>query len=126
VDSFQLFVNTLLKATRRFEMYFELGAMQFYLPTRIIFGWGEVKELPGLCNPYGKRGLMVTMKDIPHGESILNLLKDAGMHVVLFDECEPEPSVEGIDRAWQTLREEKFDFIISIGGGSAIDTAKAF
>lgn len=107
-------------------MYFELGAMEFYLPTRIIFGWGKVKELPRFCNPYGKRGLMVTMKDIPHGESILNLLKDAGMHMVLFDECEPEPSVDGIDRAWQTLKEEKFDLIISIGGGSAIDTAKAF
>lgn len=104
----------------------ELGHMAFYLPTRIIFGWGQIKKLPTCCNPYGKKGLMVTMKDIPHGEFILNLLKDAGMQITLFDECEPEPSVEGIDRSWQTWREEKFDFIISLGGGSAIDTAKAF
>ena len=107
-------------------MDFELGAMEFYLPTRIIFGWGKVNTLPTLCNAYGKKGLMVTMKDIPQGESILTLLKEAGMPMTLFDACEPEPSVEGIDRAWQALKAEKFDFILSIGGGSAMDTAKAF
>jgi alcohol dehydrogenase class IV len=66
------------------------------------------------------------MKDIPHGERIFTSLKDAGMHMILFDRCEPEPSIEGIDAAWMSLSDEDYDFIVSVGGGSVIDTSKAF
>jgi alcohol dehydrogenase len=66
------------------------------------------------------------MRDIPHGEQIHKSLKDAGMHMTLFDGCEPEPSIEGIDAAWTSLSGEKYDFVLSVGGGSVIDTAKSF
>jgi len=107
-------------------MYLELGDMDFFLPTRTHFGWGRTKEIPGICNNYGKRCLLVTMKDIPHGKRVFELLDDAGFDITYFDGCEPEPSVEGIDGAWQTLETETYDFMVSVGGGSVIDTTKAF
>ena len=104
----------------------KLGILDFYLPTRLIFGWGRAEELPAVCKAYGNRGLMVTMRDFPHGQEICKSLEDSGMDMTIFDQCEPEPSAEGIDSAWASLKGKSFDFFISVGGGSVMDTAKAF
>jgi alcohol dehydrogenase class IV len=66
------------------------------------------------------------MKDFSHGQQICTSLEQAGMDMTIFGECEPEPSTEGIDSAWASLKGKSFDFFISVGGGSVMDTAKAF
>jgi alcohol dehydrogenase class IV len=48
------------------------------------------------------------------------------MDIVTHDGCEPEPSIEGIDAAWDELGKQDYDLIIAVGGGSVMDTAKAF
>jgi alcohol dehydrogenase class IV len=106
-------------------VYDEYGLLDYFLPTRVIMGWGRAAEAASLTRSFGKRALLVTMRDIPHGERVAAQLRANGLAVLVYEGCEPEPSAEGIDRAWEALRSESCDCIVAVGGGSAIDTAKA-
>jgi len=100
-----------------------------FMPTRILFGAGrasEVGEEAALC---GKRATIVTYKDV-RGleetiEKVTSYLKDAGLSVAIYSEVEPDPSVETINSGAEMVRDEKSDVMIGLGGGSAIDAAKA-
>ena len=54
-----------------------------------------------------------------------NYLKEAGMEVELFEGVEPDPSVETVMKGAEAMREFQPDWIVSMGGGSPIDAAKA-
>jgi alcohol dehydrogenase class IV len=103
----------------------EMGELDFFMPARMLFGWGKVREVATWARTWGTRGLLVTMADIPHGERVRALLQEGGIDVVVYDRCEPEPSIEGIDAAWKELAQD-YDCIVAVGGGSVMDTAKAF
>lgn len=107
-------------------MIFETGDMNFNLPTRLIFGWGKINDIGSICEPFGKHALLVTMKELPHAEKVSDRLQSCGINTTLYGDCEPEPSIEGIDLGWETLKDGHYDFIIALGGGSVIDTAKTF
>ena len=104
----------------------ELGGLDFFMPANIVYGWGRVGEISDLVRSFGHRALVVTMPDLPHGERVQDLLRAGGMDVALYAGCEPEPSIEGIDAAWADLSAGAYDVIVGVGGGSAMDTAKAF
>ena len=55
----------------------------------------------------------------------VNYLKEAGMEVQLFEGVEPDPSVETVMKGAEAMRAFEPDWIVSIGGGSPIDAAKA-
>jgi alcohol dehydrogenase YqhD (iron-dependent ADH family) len=101
---------------------------QFVLPTRIIFGIGEIQKLGKEAAKIGKRPLLVTGKSSMRKTGILNkvtgLLKEASIDPVLFEKIEPNPRAKTVDEAAKIAREEKCDFIIGLGGGSAMDAAK--
>ena len=65
------------------------------------------------------------MKRFGFLDTITDYLKQAGMEVKLFENVEPDPSVETVMRGAQTMTEFQPDWIISVGGGSPIDAAKA-
>lgn len=101
----------------------------YYMPTRIIFGRERLKELETLPLP-GKKALIV----ITNGKSMLNLgylsavttlLKNNGVDSVVFDKVMPNPIQSHVMEAAEFARNENCDFIIGLGGGSAIDSAKA-
>lgn len=94
------------------------------MPTRIRFGVGRVEELGEIALEVGDRALLVTTAGVPHVERVEALLRDAGVDVVVFDEAEPNPSVESVDRAGEVARGNDCAMTIGLGGGSAIDTAK--
>ncbi len=95
-------------------------------PEKIIFGNGKLNELKNI-SIYGKNGLLITGKNfaLKTGliDRIINLLNDKNIFV--FNNVEPEVSVETVDRAADIARKRKIDFIIGMGGGSALDCAKA-
>lgn len=55
----------------------------------------------------------------------VSYLKEAGMEVQLFEGVEPDPSVETVMKGAEAMREFEPDWIVSMGGGSPIDAAKA-
>ena len=99
---------------------------RFTLPRDIYHGKGSLSELKNLK---GKKAILVvgggSMKRQGFLDMAVNYLKEAGMEVRLFEGVEPDPSVETVMKGAQTMREFEPDWIVSMGGGSPIDAAKA-
>jgi alcohol dehydrogenase class IV len=77
----------------------------------------------------GKKAIIVvgggSMKRFGFLDKAVNYLKEAGLEVQLFENVEPDPSVETVMRGAEAMKEFEPDWIISMGGGSPIDAAKA-
>jgi NADP-dependent alcohol dehydrogenase len=97
----------------------------FYNPTRILFGQGQIASLAKLV-PAGARVLLVygggSIKQNGVYDEVIAAL--AGFHVSEFAGVEPNPSYETLMRAIEQVKAEKIDFLLAVGGGSVIDGAK--
>jgi len=100
----------------------------FYIPTKIHFGQGKVEEIGKITGAYGKRALVVTGKSSAKKFGFLQViqekLKKEGIEVLLFQQVEPNPSVDTVSKGAHLFKEEKCDTIIALGGGSCLDAAK--
>ena len=99
-----------------------------YLPAKIIFGVGKLKEVGQVSSLFGKRALIVSdkaMKSLGFVESLGKILKKAKIDFIEFAEVEPNPSSKKVNQIKKSFQGEKIDFIIGLGGGSSIDFAKA-
>lgn len=99
---------------------------RFTLPRDLYYGRGSLSQLKALS---GKRALVVagggSMRRFGFLDQAIGYLKSAGMEVELLENVEPDPSVETVMRGAEAMRAFEPDWIVSIGGGSAIDAAKA-
>ena len=99
---------------------------RFTLPRDIYWGKGTLETLKTLK---GNKAIVVvgggSMKRFGFLDKVVNNLKEAGMEVQLFENVEPDPSVETVMRGAAAMREFQPDWIIAMGGGSPIDAAKA-
>lgn len=99
---------------------------RFTLPRDIYHGKGCLEELKNLK---GKRAILVvgggSMKRQGFLDKAVGYLKEAGMEVKVFEGVEPDPSVETVMKGAEAMREFEPDWIVSMGGGSPIDAAKA-
>ena len=99
---------------------------RFTLPRDIYYGRGALDELKNL---QGKKAIIVvgggSMKRFGFLDRVVANLKEAGMETKLFEGVEPDPSVETVMKGAAAMREFEPDWIVSIGGGSPIDAAKA-
>ena len=99
-----------------------MSVFSFYMPTRLFFGSGAVGKLSRARLPEG-RGLIIT-----GGSSttkLAGILKEAGHETLVYDKVKPNPTIEGVRECAALCRSEKIAFIVGLGGGSSIDTAKA-
>ncbi len=99
---------------------------RFTLPRDLYHGKGSLETLKTLS---GKRAIVVvgggSMKRFGFLDRVESYLREAGMEVELFEGVEPDPSVETVLRGAEAMRKFQPDWIVSIGGGSPIDAAKA-
>lgn len=99
---------------------------RFTLPRDLYHGKGSIEALKTLK---GTKAIVVvgggSMKKFGFLDKVENYLKEAGMQVQLFEGVEPDPSVETVMKGAAAMREFEPDWIVSIGGGSPIDAAKA-
>lgn len=97
----------------------------FRIPKDIVFGQGTLEYLSTL---EGKKATLVTggssMKRFGFLDEAKEQLEKAGMEVSIVDGVEPNPSVETVIRGGKEMAEFEPDWIIAIGGGSALDAAK--
>jgi alcohol dehydrogenase class IV len=102
---------------------FELGRLP-----RIAFGEGTRNRLAGLAAGYGSRVLLVTgarsLRGTVHGRALLASFAGHGLDVATLA-IASEPSPEFVDGAVRDLRPRGIEVVVGIGGGSALDTAKA-
>jgi len=106
-----------------------MNSFNYYQPTEILFGKGRLKEAGKVARKFGGRCLLVTVpafREIkPALELIKSVLKENGIEVVHFDKVIPNPTTEIVSAGAKLAREAKVEFVIGLGGGSSIDTAKA-
>lgn len=99
---------------------------RFTLPRDIYYGRGSIRVLKTL---EGAKAVLVTgghsMKESGFLGTAENLIREAGMHVIVIDNVEPDPSVETVMRGAEEMRRFRPDWIVALGGGSALDAAKA-
>ncbi len=100
----------------------------FYLPTKLIFGVGEISKVGSEARLIGKHALIVTGKSSSskHGilDKVTSLLEKEGVKYTVFSEIEPNARNTSIDKAAGIARDNGCDFIIGLGGGSPMDSAK--
>lgn len=99
---------------------------RFTLPRDIYFGENSLENLKNLD---GSRAVVVvgggSMKRFGFLAKVEAYLKEAGIEVKLIEGVEPDPSVDTVMNGAEIMRDFKPDWIVSIGGGSPIDAAKA-
>jgi phosphonate metabolism-associated iron-containing alcohol dehydrogenase len=100
----------------------------YYIPTKIIFGVGSLNKLAEVVGVFSpKKIVLVTgkqsMKKFGIAGKIIENLK--GYSVAVYDNVEHNPTSRNVEDGVQFLRKEEGDLVIGLGGGSAIDFAKA-
>ncbi len=95
---------------------------------RIIFGHGTRKQLPSLIANHGSRFLLVTgarhFQSSPYWQDLQQSFKAEGLSWEVL-KIDGEPSPQLIDEAVRKYRDQQIDVVVGIGGGSALDAAKA-
>ena len=103
-------------------------AFDYHPRTRVLFGEGALGRLGETAKELGgTRVLLVTDRGLAragHPQRARALLEEAGLHVALHDEVEPNPTTQDVDRALLVARREAIDLIVGFGGGSSMDCAK--
>lgn len=98
-------------------------------PTKIHFGQGMVGQAGPVVKDYAKKVLLVTgrtsTKKTGTLQKVMDSLQGSGVEVILFDRVEPNPRATTIDEGGALARDQQCELIIGLGGGSAMDAAKA-
>jgi len=99
---------------------------RFTLPRDMYYGKGALAQLKNLK---GEKAILVlgggSMKRFGFVDKAVSYLKEAGIETLLFENVEADPSVETVMKGAAVMRDFQPDWIISMGGGSPIDAAKA-
>lgn len=105
-----------------------MSGFEFYMPTKIVFEQGAIRKVAKEGKVLGKKGLIVTDGPLLKTGILDPIFKDfkaEGMDYVLWSEIVSNPRDVDIECGAKFAAEEKIDYIVAVGGGSAIDTAKA-
>lgn len=101
---------------------------RFILNEVSYFGPGARKELPGVVQRLGfKKALVVTDRGLMKfgvAKMVLDVLDEASIPYAVYDDVKPNPTVTNVKNGVEACKQAQADFIIAIGGGSSMDTAK--
>jgi alcohol dehydrogenase len=96
--------------------------------TRVVFGAGAVSRLGEFAQELGGREVLLVsdpgIRQAGHADRALQALSDAGLRVHLFDDVQPNPTTDDVDRGVAFARGKSIDLLIGLGGGSSMDVAK--
>ncbi len=101
----------------------------FTLPTQVIFGKNSLRKLSEILSTLGKRSLLIygrsQAKKIGVYDKVVQSLKVANIDFQEFHGIKPNPTISKVREGIVIARDFKPDFLLALGGGSVIDTAKA-
>ena len=106
-----------------------VGSFQAHLPVRIAFGDGVIHELPGTFEALAARSaLMVVEEPVAEHLDVVGALltgEAAGVRLERYVKGPGEPTFALADELAERVRASSHDLVVGIGGGSALDVAKA-
>ena len=108
----------------------DMKDFNFYAPTRIVFGRNAEEQLPQLIQQYGGTKVLVhygggSARRSGLLDKVEKMLGDAGIAYVELGGVVPNPLLSKVEEGIALCRREQVDFILAVGGGSVIDSAKA-
>ena len=103
---------------------------EYYNPAKIVFGEDSEKKLKDLLKSYGVKSLLLVYSgDFIKTLGIFKVIEDAvdelGIDFIENGNVVPNPSIELVRELVLQGKHNKVDFVLAVGGGSSIDTAKA-
>jgi alcohol dehydrogenase len=106
-----------------------MGIFNFHVAPEIVFGIGTIGCTGAEVKKHGGKRVLVVVDPgfakTGHLKKVSDALEKEGLPFILFDAVEPEPRFEVADRCGDRAKKERCDFVLGVGGGSAMDTAKA-
>lgn len=101
----------------------------FYSPARILFGKDMEKQIGALLKPHATKVLLHygggSIKKSGLYDTVITSLNESGLSYVELGGVVPNPRLSLVHEGIALCKEEKVDLILAVGGGSAIDSAKA-
>ena len=106
-----------------------MNNFEYCVPTRVIFGRDTQKRAGELIKEYGFRKVMIhygggSVKRSGLLDQVTASLREAGIEMVLFGGVQANPTLSKALEGMEICRREGVDFILAVGGGSVIDSAK--
>ena len=100
---------------------------EYIQPVTIRFGEGVLAELKSIAEQAGyRRGLLVSDPFFTKSGLAGKIVQSCGGLIrAVYDQVSPNPETTEVDACAQRLRDEQIDFLVALGGGSALDCAKA-
>jgi aldehyde dehydrogenase (NAD+) len=115
--------------TKNFQLFLdnkESDSFAYNCPTAVTAGHGSLSSISKTITGLGcRRAFIITdpgVKKAGLAELAKNALSD--FYVGMYDNVAPDPDLEAVDAATEAARESRADCIVSVGGGSVIDTGK--
>jgi alcohol dehydrogenase len=98
----------------------------YFLPTKLIFGFGEVGAIGREAKAIGGTRALVVTDKVMVKTGILGKVTSSldGTEFDVFDEVEAEPRIEVAQKVADAVRSRPYDLAIGVGGGSSMDMAK--
>jgi len=102
-----------------------ISNFNFHNPVRILFGKGEIAQLPNYI-PQGTKVMITYGGGSIMKNGVYDQVKKAltGYDIVEFGGIEPNPKVETLRKAVELGKKEKVQFLLPVGGGSVVDGTK--
>jgi len=102
----------------------------YYNPARIVFGEGSERKLADLLREHKVTSLLLVysgdfIKTLGIYGAVLDAVTELGIDFSESGEVVPNPSIELVRKLVAQGRRDRVDFVLAVGGGSSIDTAKA-
>jgi alcohol dehydrogenase YqhD (iron-dependent ADH family) len=107
-----------------------MNNFQYYTPTKVIFGKGTESKVGALIQEHGCKKVLVhygggSVKRSGLLDRICQALKDADIAYLTLGGVVPNPHLSLVYEGIELCKKEGVDFILAVGGGSVIDSAKA-
>ena len=100
----------------------------YYAPTRLVVGRSAVREkVPGILASEGSKGLIVTDHGLVQAglvEQVTSALDSSSLAYAVYDGVKENPPADTVHECFDRYEAEGCDYLIAIGGGSSMDTAK--
>ncbi len=105
-----------------------MAVNRFVLNGMSYHGHGAIKEIPGIVKSKGfKKAFVASDPDLVKfgvAAKVTDLLSENGIEFELYSDIKPNPTIENVQHGVDAYKKSGADFMITIGGGSSMDTGK--
>lgn len=102
-----------------------MKAFDFYLPTKIEYGCGNIERLPEILVRENIKKPCIISDEIILSQDFGKRIVEIAPNAVVYNKVIPNPTIVSVDDCTAFCRENLCDGLIALGGGSSIDTAKS-